>query len=144
MLGTAAFLLGHLCYISEILFVMLKDAPMQWWFYVVIVFAILLFIIAAYPLAKKITKNRWMALLGNLYLSILLLVATVSLIASCNGFSDYMILGIVGGVSFLASDLILTTSTFVRDFKRRDYYIMLFYLIGQAFIVLGMSLTYIL
>ena len=144
MLGTAAFLIGHFLYISEILFVMMKAIPMQWWFYVAVAFGILLFIIAGYPLSKKITKNRWMALLGNFYLSVLLLVTIVSLIASLNGFENYMVLGIIGGISFLASDLILTASTFVKNFKRRDYYIMLFYLIGQVFIIAGISLTYVL
>jgi len=142
--GTAAFLLGHLCYISEMLFVMMKDQPMPWWFYVVVAFSVLLFVIAAYPLSKKITQNRWIALLGNSYLSVLVLVVVVSLISSINGFADYMILGIIGGISFLASDIVLTNSTFIKDFKRRDYYIMLFYLLGQAFIVAGISLTYVL
>ncbi|MDY0345101.1 MAG: lysoplasmalogenase [Bacilli bacterium] len=144
MIGTFSFLLGHFFYISEILFVMMNGTPMPWWFYVVVSFSILLFVIAGYPFSKKITKNRWMALLGNLYLSVLLLVTVTSIIASTNGFANYMILGVVGGVSFLASDLILTTATFIRNFKRRDYYIMLFYLIGQAFIIIGITLTYVL
>ncbi len=144
MIGTFSFLLGHFFYISEILFVMMNGTPMPWWFYVVVSFSILLLVIAGYPFSKKITKNRWMALLGNLYLSVLLLVTVTSIIASTNGFANYMILGVVGGVSFLASDLILTTATFIRNFKRRDYYIMLFYLIGQAFIIIGITLTYVL
>ena len=144
MLGVIAFLLGHLFYISEVLFIMLKNKQMPWYFYVVVGFAMLLFIIAAYPLSKKITKHRYMALLGNLYLSILILVTVVSIIASANGFINYMILGVIGGVSFLASDLVLTSANFVKDFKRRDYYIMLFYLLGQAFIIAGISLTYVL
>ena len=144
MIGTFSFLLGHFFYISEILFVMMNGTPMPWWFYVVVSFSILLLVIAGYPFSKKITKNRWMALLGNLYLSVLLLVTVTSIIASTNGLANYMILGVVGGVSFLASDLILTTATFIRNFKRRDYYIMLFYLIGQAFIIIGITLTYVL
>lgn len=144
MMGTAAFLIGHFLYISEILYVMAKDIVWQWWFYVAIAFGILLFIIALYPITKKITKNRWMSLLGNFYLSILLLVTIVSLLASINGFANYMVLGVIGGISFLTSDLILTNATFVRDFKRRDYYIMMFYLLGQAFIVVGMCFTYLL
>lgn len=144
MMGTAAFLAGHICYISEILFIMMKDDPMPWWFYVSAAFAILLIVIAAYPFSKKITKHRSLALFGNFYLSTLLLLTTISLIASVRGFGDYMVLGVVGGIAFLASDLILTSSTFIRDFRRRDYYIMLFYLIGQVGIVLGLALTYVL
>lgn len=55
-----------------------------------------------------------------------------------------MILGVIGGISFLASDLILTKSFFIKDFKRRDYYIMLFYLLGQGLILIGITLTYVL
>lgn len=143
MLGTAAFLIGHFLYISEILFVMAINIDLQWWFYVAVAFGILLFIIAFYPFSKKITKNRWMSLLGNFYLSILILVTIVSLIASLNGYANFMALGVIGGISFLASDLILTSATFVKDFKRRDYYIMMFYLIGQAFIIMSMCLTYL-
>lgn len=143
MLGTAAFLIGHFLYISEIIFVMAINVDLQWWFYFAVAFGILLFIIALYPITKKITKNRWMSLLGNFYLSILLLVTIVSLIASLNGYANFMVLGVIGGISFLASDLILTSATFVKDFKRRDYYIMMFYLIGQAFIIMSMCLTYL-
>jgi uncharacterized membrane protein YhhN len=144
MIGTVAFLLGHLCYISEILFVMMKAQPLSWWFYVVVAFSILLIVLGAYPLSKKLTNSRYLALLGNTYLSMLVLVTVVATIASFNGFANYMVLGILGGISFLASDLILTRATFIKDFKRRDYYIMLFYLLGQAFIITGLSLTYIL
>lgn len=144
MIGTVAFLLGHLCYISEILFVMMKAQPLSWWFYVVVAFSILLIVLGAYPLSKKLTNSRYLALLGNTYLSMLVLVTVVATIASFNGFANYMVLGILGGISFLASDLILTRVTFIKDFKRRDYYIMLFYLLGQAFIITGLSLTYIL
>lgn len=143
-IGTVAFLLGHLCYISEIIFVMMKAQPLSWWFYVVVAFSILLIVLGAYPLSKKLTNSRYLALLGNTYLSMLVLVTVVATIASFNGFANYMVLGILGGISFLASDLILTKATFIKDFKRRDYYIMLFYLLGQAFIITGLSLTYIL
>ena len=144
MMGTAAFLIGHFLYISEILYVMASAIEWQWWFYVAVAFGILLFVIALYPITKRITKNRWMSLLGNFYLSILLLVTIVSLLASINGYANYMVLGVIGGISFLTSDLILTSATFVKDFKRRDYYIMLFYLLGQAFIIVGMCFTYLL
>lgn len=143
LIGTATFLFGHFCYLGEILFIMIGAQQIQWWFYVVVGFGILLFTLAAYPMSKKLTKNRYLALLGNLYLSVLVLVTVVSIIASVNGFANFMILGIIGGISFLASDLILTKATFVKDFKRRDYYIMLFYLLGQAFILTGITLTYI-
>lgn len=143
ILGTISFLLGHFAYISEILFIMLKDNPVPWWFYVVALFLMLTLTLAFYPFSKKITGDRYLSLLGNLYLSVLVLVTIISVIATSKGFTNFMVLGIIGGISFLASDLLLIQATFVRDFKRRDYYIMLFYLLGQAFIVSGLTLTYI-
>ncbi|MDY0214040.1 MAG: lysoplasmalogenase family protein [Bacilli bacterium] len=143
ILGTVSFLLGHFCYISEVLFIMLKDNPVPWWFYVIALFLMLSLTLAFYPFSKKITNDRYLSLLGNLYLSVLVLVTLVSIIASTKGFTDFMILGIIGGISFLVSDLILIKATFIKDFKRRDYYIMLFYLLGQALIVIGLTFTYI-
>lgn len=141
--GSIAFLLGHLCYISEILFVMIGATLLPWWFFVASLFGILLFTLAFYPFSKKLTNDRYLTLSGNVYLSVLALVTIVSIIASVKGYANYMVLGIIGGISFLASDLILVKATFIKDFKRRDYYIMLFYLLGQAFIVSGIVLTYL-
>lgn len=104
----------------------------------------LLVTLAAYPTSKRLTKDRYLALFGNIYLRCLILVTVVSLIASFNGFVDYMILGVIGGVSFLASDLILTKATFIQGFKLRDYYIMLFYLLGQVAIISALTLTSVL
>lgn len=139
--GSICFLLGHFAYISEILFVILRDNALEWWFYAIVGFMMLLWTLAFYPIAKKITKDRYLSLSGNVYLFTLVLVSIVSLIASVKGFTNFMILGVLGGLSFLASDLILVQSTFVKDFKRKDYYIMLFYLLGQAFIVTSLVLT---
>lgn len=139
--GSICFLLGHFAYISEVLFVILRDNALEWWFYAIVGFMMLLWTLAFYPIAKKITKDRYLSLSGNVYLFTLVLVSIVSLIASVKGFTNYMILGVFGGLSFLASDLILVQSTFVKDFKRKDYYIMLFYLLGQALIVTSLVLT---
>jgi len=144
LLGTILFLLGHFCYLSEVLFIMMKNQPLDWWFYVVVGFAILLITLVGYPFSKKITRTRYLALTGNIYLGVLLLVSVVSIIASVKGYANFMILGVLGGISFLASDLILTKSFFIKDFRRRDYYIMLFYLLGQAFILVGITFTYVL
>ncbi len=144
LLGTILFLSGHFCYLGEVLFIMMKSQPLDWWFYAVVGFAVLLITLAGYPFSKKITATRYLALAGNIYMGVLLLVSVVSIIASARGYADFMILGVIGGISFLASDMILTKSFFIKDFKRRDYYIMLFYLLGQALILTGITLTYVL
>ncbi|OQA78172.1 MAG: YhhN-like protein [Tenericutes bacterium ADurb.Bin239] len=140
--GATSFLVGHMFYISEIIHIMFAGQPLAWWFYVVVVFGVLLFVLAFYPMSKKLSGDRYLTLVGNTYIAVLILVSVVSLIACLKGFTNYMVLGIIGGISFLASDLILVQATFIKDFKCRDYYIMLFYLLGQAFIVSGLVLTY--
>lgn len=144
LIGTILFLFGHFCYLSEVIFIMMKNQPLDWWFYVVVGFALLLITLAGYPFSKKIAGTRYLALVGNIYIGVLLLVSIVSIIASVKGYANFMILGVIGGISFLASDMILTKSFFIKDFKRRDYYIMLFYLLGQALILIGITLTYVL
>jgi len=141
--GATSFLIGHTFYISEIIHIMFQGQSLAWWFYVVVSFGVLLFVLAFYPMSKKLCGDRYLTLVGNTYIAVLILVSIVSTIACFKGFTNYMVLGIIGGISFLASDLILIQATFVKDFKRRDYYIMLFYLLGQALIVSGLVLTYV-
>ena len=141
--GATSFLVGHTLYISEIIHIMFKGQALPWWFYAEVSFGVLLFVLAFYPMSKKICGDRYLTLVGNTYIAVLILVSVVSIIACVKGFTNFMVLGIIGGISFLASDLILVQATFVKDFKRRDYYIMLFYLLGQALIVSGLVLTYV-
>lgn len=141
-IGTFSFLFGHICYISEMLFILLQN-KIGWYFYPIGAFFVLVFIIGAYPLTNKLTnKNKFLSLLGNTYLSSLLLTTITSIFVCYNGYFNYMFLTTIGGISFLISDLILVYVRFKKDIRRRDYYVMLFYLLGQCLIVLGFVLTY--
>lgn len=139
--GAVFFLAGHLLYISEILFIILKDNPVQNFFYIVVPLAILIFTVAGFFISRKICHDNMTALIGTLYLAILLTVTAVAIITTVKGYVFYMFLAIIGGVLFLLSDLILTEATYIKDFKRRDFYIMLTYLLGQLLIVLSLVLT---
>lgn len=141
--GALFFLGGHLLYISEILFVILKDSPLGTPFYIIAPLALLLFVGVSFPIAKKICNDNAVTIVGSLYLGVLITVTIVSIIASLKGYLLYMILGIIGGIFFLVSDLILTQATYIKDFKRHDFYIMLTYLLGQLLIVLGLLFTVI-
>lgn len=141
IIGALFFLLGHFAYISEILFVILKDHKLGPLFYILTPLIIGLIVVLTYKTAFKLAKDKHITLIGSVYMLILLLVSTISLIALLKGFINYMYLGIIGGIFFLASDLILTQATFVKDFKRRDFYIMLPYLLGQVFIVSALVFT---
>jgi uncharacterized membrane protein YhhN len=137
--GALAFLVGHFFYIVALLSIY----PLSPLLLIIIVVALLIIIAVSYPLSRKICKSKIIALIGNIYLATLLLVTTLATLIYIFGDLPYMLLAIFGGICFLVSDLILTQATFVKDFKRRDFYIMFTYLLGQIFIVLGLVLTVI-
>lgn len=139
--GTIAFFIGHLFYISEILFILNLAGSIHWIFYPACVLFLLSISLAFYKFSFKIAKHKTIAILGNLYLGLLLIVTLVFVFATVKNPGSYYYLGIIGGVSFLASDLILTQATFVKNFKRRDFYIMSLYLIGQVLITLGIAFS---
>lgn len=135
--GALLFLVGHFLYISEILFIILKATPLPPLFYILVPLALIIIVIAALPLTKKLVKNTAIAIVGPLYMAFLVLVTAISLVAVLKGHT-LMVLALIGGVFFFVSDLILTQATFKKDFKRRDFYIMLTYLLGQILIVCGL------
>lgn len=135
--GAILFLLGHFLYIGEILFIILKATPMPSLFYILVPIGLVILITAGLPLTTKLVKNLAIAIVGPLYMAILVLVSAISLVAVVKGHT-LMFLALIGGISFFVSDLILTQATFKKDFKRRDFYIMLTYLLGQILIVSGL------
>lgn len=141
--GALLFLLGHLFYLSEILFIILKSTPMPPLFYILVPLAFIIVVAAALPLTTKLVKNIGIAIIGPLYMAILLLVSAISLVAVIKGHT-IMLLGFIGGILFFVSDVLLTQATFKKDFKRRDFYIMLTYLLGQILIVSGLVFVAIL
>lgn len=141
IIGAIFFLVGHMCYISEIFFIIIGTSETYTLFYIIAPLALLLFTFGGSFLTRKIVKDSIIGVIGALYVGILLMVTIVSIIACTKGYTNYMYFGIIGGICFLASDLLLTQATYVKDFKRRDFYIMLTYLIGQLFIVLGLLFT---
>ncbi len=143
ILGTIFFLLGHLSYIGQMVFVIL-EGDIVWWVYPVSLMGVVLFAMIALPMSHRITHDKTLSILGNLYLGVLVLVAFVAASTLIVRFNVYMIMTLIGAILFLVSDIILTIATFSFDFPRRDFYIMLTYLCAQALIVTGLSLTQIL
>ena len=48
---------------------------------------------------------------------------------------------IIGYFLFILSDTLLVNSTFIKDFKKRDFYIMATYLCAEFLIVFGLLLN---
>ncbi len=134
-----AFLLGHIAYIAEIISIIYPS--INWAYYVAGGFLVLVFNLGCYHITKKVVKSGKLAFVSNIYLSALGLVPIAALVGSCVGYFSYLFLTFLGGLAFVASDSILAYTIFTRDIKRRDFFIMAFYLLGQAGIVFGLLLS---
>jgi len=138
-LGMFFFMLGHLAYIVEI--VLILQPSIGWPYYVAGAFLVVLFNLFFYGITKRVVKDGKMATASNLYLSALGMVAIASLVACFLGYFSYMFLTFLGGLDFIASDSILAYTIYAHDVKRRDFFIMSLYLLGQGLIVVGLLLT---
>jgi len=140
--GGVSFLTGHLCYIAAMLLLMGRAGQLNWpvWGYMLLVLLVLelLMIPSIYFLTKK---SKPFTLIGVFYSSILISVALIALQGMCWGWEKWFGLIFCGGLSFIVSDLTLTTTLFRHDLKRRDFWIMLTYLLGEVLIVCGLVFT---
>lgn len=139
LIGTIFFFSGHFLYLFELIRETVLFTSI--YFYVGLFTILLLCCFLLYPMTKKIAGK--LSLLGNIYVPYLALTAILSLIL---GFLELVPLSesifvSIGYILFLTSDSIIVYSSFKKDFKRKDFYIMVFYLLAQFFIVFG--LTYI-
>lgn len=75
------------------------------------------------------------------YFGFLLLDLIWAIIATSMGNALYCFLAVIGAAVFIVSDIILARTLFKKDTKRRDFYIMTTYLLGQGLIVLGLTFT---
>lgn len=138
VLGMLSFLGNHACYIVAY---MLLCQPLHWAFYLVTALYCVLFPIAFYRVGRKIIHQRHIAFGGVGYFGFLLLDLIWAIIATSMGNALYCFLAVIGAAVFIASDIILARTLFKKDTKRRDFYIMITYLLGQGLIVLGLTFT---
>ena len=141
-LGAFAFFCGFVLYGVEGLFRMYtNDIPT---FMIVVMAAtyVVMVVSLGFFVGPRITQNNMGDSIGiGLYLApIFVLVTIFSFLTSKVGY--LMFLSLIGILFFLASDLTITFTKFIKKFKRYDFYIMGTYLIGQVLIVLGFILTY--
>jgi len=142
VLGGISFLAGHLCYIAAMLLLMGQAGQLNWpvWGYMLLVLLVLeiVMIPSMYFLTKK---SKPFTIIGVFYSSILISVALIALQGICWGWSRWLSLIFCGALCFIASDITLTTTLFRHDLKRRDFWIMLTYLLGEVLIVGGLIFT---
>lgn len=141
--GVLSFFVGHLLYYAEILFVFLGEELLPWWSYLLFVLAVLLLApILIFPLGKFI-KNRLTLFGGAFYAGLLLTGVIIVSVAISRRPASELYLTLFGYLFFIVSDAILIKTRYERDFPRRDFPIMLFYLLAQLLIVGGFLLSYL-
>lgn len=143
-LGVVSFWIGHGLYIASMLQILyaggaFASSPFAWaW---MILYVVLLMMASVYPMSLITDHSKIFTTFGIFYSTILVSVGVSAIMGCALGFANYFYLVIIGDVFFIASDCILAYTIFIKDIKRRDFYIMLTYLLGQAFILSGLVLT---
>lgn len=144
MFGLVAFFIGHVFYIAEILTASFALTPLSStsfvWLYIVL-FGLGVAALAFYPTYLLTKRDLKFAIPGSFYAMILISVGAAALLGLANGLNNRIIVTLVGDLSFCLSDMILSFTIFQRDIKKRDFFIMVPYLIGQFLIVYGLLLV---
>ncbi len=134
--GTFVFLGGHFLYIAQA--ILSLSYQINYIAYIVVPIALVALAFLIYPLTKKMCGI--LALPGNFYMMILLTGLAFGIMLAVDNTAKPLpgILMAIGYASFFISDTILSITTFAKDVKRRDFYIMLSYLLGEFLIVFGL------
>src|SRR5574344_631760 len=140
--GLISFLSGHICYISMGLIFLANAGKLPGLSFLYLALGYLgIVLLAIYPLYRATKGSKVFTIGGTFYASILISVLATGILGMALGYSGYLFLMVIGAVFFIASDCTLTFTIFSHDIPRRDFYIMLTYLIGQCGIVLGLLFT---
>lgn len=140
--GLSSFLLGHFCYIAQTIVYLSMHGFLEWWSSLVMIAFYLVAALAVVAPIWGLTKHsKLFTISGTFYCTTLLSVIASGALGLFFLGARWYIFVMIGGIFFFASDLILTSTIFRHDFPRRDFYIMLTYLLGEAGIVFGMIFT---
>lgn len=135
-LGILTFYINHILYI--ILFSQLLSYPIKLWVIIGLVAFGLLFPILTYKLSSSISKD--FAIPGGVYFYGLFMECLFATLLLMDAKSGYAIMILIGNISFIISDTILSLTNFVIKVRRKDFYIMTTYLLAQTLISIGLTL----
>lgn len=140
-IGGVSFLAGHIIYVIEAISLLSYKIP--WFYYLIVVGVLVALSISLIPLYKKFLGK--FTPFAIFYLTLLLLNAAMGLMLIIDNPSKPLtgILYMVGYLLFFVSDNIIVYTLFIRDIKRRDFYIMLSYLTAELLIVFGLLVPFI-
>lgn len=139
--GTIFFIAGHILYAIQIASLLPYQIP--WWVYLIIGLAGAL--ISGLVLLKDKKYLGKYAFPANLYIYLLLFMFAFGIVFTVSVPSKIYagLLVTFGYLAFISSDTTLIITKFVKDIKRRDFYIMITYLTAELLILLGLCLFYI-
>lgn len=140
VIGFTFFFAGHLCNLAQLtIFLVKSSTALPVITYILFGISLVLIIYFLYPITKKIAGQ--IALLGNIYMPTLLFVGLFSLLVTAAYADSYqgLLIGL-GYVFFIFSDGFLIYANFIKNVKRRDFYIMSSYLIAELLITVGLSM----
>ncbi len=132
-LGLSSFLLGHLCYIfAFIVFTETFHIPM-------LIISYIIAIALEVVIMKTVKPDKSMIIPAALYTFIILSMSGFALQLMRSNPTIWTILIFMGSLLFICSDTLLAFFTFRKMPKRGNFYVMLFYIAAQAFIMIGLS-----
>jgi len=137
LFGLIAFLLGHALYIAEI--VRLFSFRVPWPVYPIVAGIGILFVIIGYRLVHE--RLGKMALPASFYAFTLVIMASSAFVLCIN---SLFLLGPIfiffGCLAFILSDFLIAYTYFYRDIRRRDFFIMIPYVLAEAGITIGIAI----
>lgn len=145
--GTAVFITGHILYYIQIILLFNSiGITVPWWIFLIVFGTLVVLTFALYPLDKKLAGIATLA--GNFYMPFLVVLLATGIFFAV--FSNKAGLNIWPGIIFalgyfffFISDSTLVYTTYVKDIKRRDFPIMITYLLGEFGIVFALLLAII-
>ncbi len=137
LFGLIAFLMGHALYIAEI--VRLLSFRVPWVVYVVVAGIGIVFVAIGYRLVHE--RLGRMAIPASFYAFTLLIMASSALVLCVNYlFLLGPIFVLLGCLAFICSDFLIAYTYFYRDIRRRDFFIMIPYVLAEAGITIGIAI----
>ncbi len=138
--GILSFLLAHTSYLFEFLELFKGVGPDIVSSYAFFLRFYPLSIIPAIPVSYFLSKKDWkLTIIGSIYQSALIAVfasAVFALTLGCNHTYSYVFI-LIGALFYYSSDFINAFTLYIKKVKRREVYIMSFYLLAQFLIVVG-------
>ena len=138
VLGAVFFLANHILFLIQGAIMILPNVENPTWG--IVIYLAIAYVIA-YIIAYKMLRKPKRAIPGGIYVTALLCNVGLYALACFQGRVAYFLVCLFGAFSFLASDMLLAYSLFVKGNQKIRHLVMASYLIAQFLISFGFVLT---